>query len=350
MLFPVAKKDSKHAEVKMYGDIGRWSDIDAVKIKQFLDQLKAEGYEKVTFRVHSPGGSVFEGIAIKNAIIASGLEAEFVIEGIAASMMTQIMLAGKVKAYQDAKIMLHEAKSGVIGNAKRLRQEADLVEKITQDMAENYAQKTGKSREYILQNWLREGVDTWFSAQEAKQEGLIDEVIPANRLSVASNTASYDSLVACYNQEILNPFDMQKEEINALLGLLGEPEASSPTEALGVLKSKIEALVNENKSLKAEKEKQSIEALKAEMHEKGISTKQQEIFLELAKSNLQAVKNVIMEMPSQKVAIRNSPKPTETAEDRSTWKYADWERKDPEGLLELMKKDPVAYEALVSTY
>jgi len=346
MLFPVAKKDSKHAEVKMYGDIGRWSDIDAVKIKQFLDQLKAEGYEKATFRVHSPGGSVFEGIAIKNAIIASGLEAEFVIEGIAASMMTQIMLAGKTKAYQDAKIMLHEAKSGVIGNAKRLRQEADLVEKITQDMAENYAQKTGKSREYILQNWLKEGVDTWFSAQEAKQEGLIDEVIPANRLS--SNATSYDNLVAHYNQEILNPFDMQ--EVNNLLAMLGEPEANSPTEAFGLLKSKIEALVKENKSLKAEKEKQNIEALKAKMHEKGISAKQQEVFLELAKSNWEAVKSVIMEMPSQKVVVSNSPKPAETAEDRSTWKYADWERQDPEGLLELMKKDPIAYEALVSTY
>jgi ATP-dependent protease ClpP protease subunit len=172
-MFPIAKKTNKHAEIKMYGDIGVWSEVSANRIKTLLADLKKEGYEKATFLVHSPGGSVFEGIAIKNIIANSEIEVEFIIEGIAASMATQIMLAGtKIKAYKDAKIMIHEAKSAVLGGANRLRSEAELLDKVNSDMAENYSQKTGKPKDWILQNWLKEG-----QARSEKNKALFDIAI-----------------------------------------------------------------------------------------------------------------------------------------------------------------------------
>lgn len=354
-MFPVAKKTAKHAEVKMYGDVGVWADVNAKNIKSLLDDIKKEGYEKVTFLVHSPGGSVFEGIAIKNAIIASGLEVEFVIEGIAASMMTQIMLAGKTIAYADAKIMLHEARSAPFGNAKRLRQEADLLDKINSDMAENYAQKTGKTKEWILQNWLKDGLDTWFSAKEAYEAGLIDGVINENKLQKALSVKNedYQSLVAHYNTQLLNKNDMKKE-LEALLELFGEPAAqgadASEQDLIGKISAKINSIIEENKILKAQQQKEVLEAIKNKMQQKGIPGKQQDIYLELAKTNLEAVKSLIEVMPSQIVQVKNTAQVKSQEQDRSQWTYSDWEKNDPEGLLALMKNDPAKFEKLVINY
>jgi hypothetical protein len=60
-------------------------------------------------------------------------------------MMTQVMLAAdKILAFRDSKFMVHQASSGVMGGSKRLREEAELLDKINDQMAENYSKKTGK--------------------------------------------------------------------------------------------------------------------------------------------------------------------------------------------------------------
>jgi len=351
-MFPLAKKTNKHVEIKMYGDIGVWGEVNANRIKNLLHDIKKEGYEKVTFLVHSPGGSVFEGIAIKNTIAGSGLEIEFVIEGIAASMMTQVMLAGYTKAYADAKIMVHEAKSAPFGGAKRLRQEAELLDKINSDMADNYAQKTGKPKDWILKNWLKEDADVWLTAKEAKEAGLIDEVLEKSKLKKATAETDYKAIVAHYNTELLNNDTDMKDKLQPLLALFGETLAQEASEQdlFASLHANLKSVLQENKELKAQKQAEALESIKAQMLEKGIPAKLQEIYLELAKTNLEVVKNLVGAMPSQKTQVQNSEKKSQEAEDRSEWTYADWEKKDPEGLLALLKRDPSRFEALAATY
>lgn len=344
-MFPVARKE-KQAEIKMYGDIAAWSEVNASAVKKLFDELKKQGIEKIIVRLHSPGGNVFEGIAIKNAIVSSGLETEFIIEGIAASMATQIMLAGtKIKAYKDAKLMIHEAKSAVMGGASKLRAEAELLDKVNGDMAENYSQKTGKPKDWVLQNWMQEGKDKWFSAKEAQEMGLIDEVLPQNRLPQAEFT-DYSQMIAYYNENlVLNENYMQKVE--NLLALLEKAPQANEQENWHILENAIKEVVQEKKLLEKQLFEQKLEVLREEMQAKGIPTKQQDSFLQLAQNNFEAVRNLVSAMPSQKIEVQNSQKP---AENRDEWTYADWEHKDPEGLLALMKQEPEKYNALLEKY
>jgi ATP-dependent Clp endopeptidase proteolytic subunit ClpP len=330
----------------MYGDIASWSEVSASSVKKLFDELKKQGIESATVRLHSPGGNVFEGIAIKNTIASSGIEVEFIIEGIAASMATQIMLAGtKIKAYKDAKIMIHEAKSAVLGGANRLRSEAELLDKVNNDMAENYSQKTGKPKDWILQNWMQEGKDKWFSAKEAQEMGLIDEVIMQNRLPQAE-FSEYSQMVAFYNENLLETInDMQKVE--KLLALFGKSAQASENENLELLEASIKEVLQEKNLLEQKMLQDKINLLREEMQAKGLATKQQEAFLELAKTNFEAVKAIISAMPSQRVQLQNSQKP---AENRENWTYEDWERKDPEGLLAMMNQEPEKYNTLLEKF
>jgi len=165
------------AEILIYEFIGYdwWTD-SGMTAKQFADELKNLGnVQRLTVRINSPGGDVWDGMSIFNMLSQYQATTTVVIEGIAASVASVIAMAGdSVKAAELSQIMIHDSWTIAMGNEQQLRELADVLAKIDTQIAEVYAKRSGKSEDYFreLQN-----KDTYLTAAEAKDIGLVDEII-----------------------------------------------------------------------------------------------------------------------------------------------------------------------------
>lgn len=128
--------------------------------------------------INSPGGSVFDGYTIYQEIKSlrdRGVTVNAVITGMAASMASVICMAcNTVSIVKHGRMMIHDASSGSYGNAEQLRKTADLLEGISDNIAEIYAEKTGMDKDEIREMMKRE---TWMNARESIANGFVDEVI-----------------------------------------------------------------------------------------------------------------------------------------------------------------------------
>ncbi|WP_181787141.1 ATP-dependent Clp protease proteolytic subunit [Streptomyces phytophilus] len=151
----------------------------ANKITAQLLLLAADPDKDINLYVNSPGGSVTAGMAIydtmqfiKNDIVTIAL-------GLAASMGQFLLSAGtpgKRFALPNAEILIHQPSAGLAGSATDIRIHAEQLIRTKKKMAELTALHTGQSVEQVTHDSDR---DRWFSAEEAKEYGLIDEVMPS---------------------------------------------------------------------------------------------------------------------------------------------------------------------------
>ena len=156
--------------IQIKDEIG-W-DVTAESVNKQLE--KADG-QKVIFEIASPGGSVFEGVEIFNAIRNYKGDTEARIVGMAASMASYIPLAtDKVLAEDNATFMIHNAWGIAIGDSEEMKSEAEILASINDMLAQEYTNKTGKSEKEILQMMTDE---TWLFGSEIKEAGFIDEMI-----------------------------------------------------------------------------------------------------------------------------------------------------------------------------
>ena len=116
---------AKDAEIIIYDEIGAFG----IPAKAFLDELKALGpVPEVTVRINSPGGSVFDGVAIYNALKRHDAVVTVWIDGIAASIASMIAMAGdEVVMPENAMLMLHDPSGLAIGTAADMRALADAT-------------------------------------------------------------------------------------------------------------------------------------------------------------------------------------------------------------------------------
>ena len=130
--------------------------------------------------INSPGGSVFEGISIKNMLERQKLKGCFinvVIDGLAASIASVIAMAGdKITMPENALMMIHRASCGCIGNADDFAKQIEVLNKIDLVLTNTYVTRSnGLLTEEDITNMFNSG-DTWLTAQEAKDFGLCDEI------------------------------------------------------------------------------------------------------------------------------------------------------------------------------
>ena len=137
-----------------------------------------DALETVEVEINSPGGSVFEGQRIYNAlrgISARGVEVTTTVNGLAASMGSVILMAGdKRRMNAGSRIMIHEASTIAMGDSRALRKTAELLEGISAEIAGIYAERTGGDEKKIRNLMFAE---TWMNADEAKENGFVDTVI-----------------------------------------------------------------------------------------------------------------------------------------------------------------------------
>ena len=156
--------------ISISGVIG-W-DVTPDDVRNQLKKAKGD----ITVEIGSPGGFVFDGLEIFNLIrdYSKG-KSTTKLMGIAASMASYIALAGdKITAHDNAIYMIHNALSVAVGNHNDMREQADFLEKISNHLAKEYVNKTGKSLKEIKDIMDNEG---WFFGSEAKEAGFVDEII-----------------------------------------------------------------------------------------------------------------------------------------------------------------------------
>ena len=175
------KPSVSETEISIFDEIGMYG----VSAKQFITDLKSiPATDRIVLKIHSPGGEVFDGNAIFNALQRRG-NVEVQIEGLAASMATVISLAGMpVKMAANGFYMIHNPWGVAMGDAAELRDQAQLLDKIRSNMVGAYAAKSGQSAEQI-QEWMDS--ETWFTAEEALSAGFVDEITDTLSLAASSN-------------------------------------------------------------------------------------------------------------------------------------------------------------------
>ena len=150
----------------------------AAIVNQSLRYLSRINRDDITIYINSPGGSVSSGFAIHDTIQAIGCDVAFVAEGVAASMAAFLLACsgtkGKRYAMPNAEIMIHQPLGGVSGQATDISIAASQIMKIKNKINNMLSESTGQKISVIEQDTER---DTWLTAQEALDYGLIDKII-----------------------------------------------------------------------------------------------------------------------------------------------------------------------------
>ena len=199
-------RGSREVDLNLYGTISEWAELNAKRFSQIIKDLESS-HDVVNLRIHSPGGSVFEGLAMFNTIKNSTLIVNAYIDGIAASMASVLVMAcDKVYMAKNARMMLHQSKMGTMGTAAQFRNYANLLDSINKEVSEIYAEKSGKDAEWIQANWLKEGIDLWLTSKEALKYHLVDEVVgsKASMAPAAELENNFEEIVAHYNDSLLS--------------------------------------------------------------------------------------------------------------------------------------------------
>ncbi len=176
--------DDGTAEILIYEEIGfDWWTGDGMTAKRFHEELQALGdVQQINVRIDSPGGDVFDALAIYNQITRHNATVAVDIDGMAASAASVIAMAGdSVNMGQGSMLMIHDAMWVAIGNAQEMRDVAEILDKVDGEIATIYAAKAGGSAKHFRDLM---DVETWLNAEEAVSEGLADTTTagaPTNR-------------------------------------------------------------------------------------------------------------------------------------------------------------------------
>lgn len=159
--------------------LGQQVDDDiANRICAELLLLAAENATRdITLYINSPGGSVSAGMAIYDIMQYVPNDVQTVAMGLAASMGQFLLCAGtpgKRYALPHARIMMHQPSGGIGGTASDIKIQAEQMLYVKHTLAERIAFHTGQSAEQIETDSDR---DRWFTAEEAKDYGVVDHVV-----------------------------------------------------------------------------------------------------------------------------------------------------------------------------
>ena len=219
-----AKADQKQTEISIFDEIGYWG----ITAKQFISDLKSvDPSHNILLSIHSPGGEVFDGNAIANALKRHPGGVTTQIEGLAASMASVIALVGSpVKMAANGFYMIHNPWGVALGDACDMREQADLLEKIQTGIVNAYVAKCGATVEQI-QEWMDE--ETWFTAEEALAAGFIDEITDAHQMAASAN--KFDRLAKFKNAPVnLTPPEIIMEAVQETPEVIEEIPAAEIVE------------------------------------------------------------------------------------------------------------------------
>lgn len=214
----VNSDDSNQASLFIYSYIGEddyWGDVTPESVQADLDELEGQD---LLVRIHSRGGSVPAGFVMMDALANYKGNVEFKIDGWALSMAAILPLIpnAKVSMSKTGRYMLHGPRIDAYGTEEDLRDSADLALGYKQQIADYLANKTGREVDSFVA-LLSDRQDHWYTAEEAKAEGFIDEIV------------EQEQVTACASIDDIKSFQSIPEEVKAELEENGENPDESDT-------------------------------------------------------------------------------------------------------------------------
>lgn len=185
----MSAEDAELAEVMLYGEIvqdyGKWyketfpNDKCASDFDKEIKAVKDKGAKRVMLRINSPGGIVFEAVAMRSILVNAGFdEITIRIEGLCASAATILATipTAHVQISEGSEFMIHNPWTIAWGFAEDLEHEAEHLRNMEKTIRGFYATKSGQEDEQ-LKAWM--DAETWMSAEEAVERGFCDELLKA---------------------------------------------------------------------------------------------------------------------------------------------------------------------------
>lgn len=262
--------------VQLYGTIYSG---DGQYVAYQLNKVFTE-HSNVVVHLHTAGGSVFDGNLIYTTIKNAKANVQVNIDGLAASMGSIIMLAGtKITMSQNAFIMVHAPSGNVSGTQVDMTSAAKLLQSLEKLFITQYSKRTGKSTDDI-KSWMIG--DNWFSAEEALEAGLIDEITdPVMEEELDAEAFKQMDLVALQTKfdvkekattlpqtPQIKTANMKKQVISAL-SLATVDEQSSDTAVVQAIQDRLTA--ETNKATASDQRIADLERQLSEHNDKAIS-------------------------------------------------------------------------------
>lgn len=358
----VNKTGGKTAEVYMYGIIGAGLDIDANVVVAEIEQLRKQGCRNFRFYVNSEGGEVVQGCALFNYLDRTDIDVEWVIDGLAASMMAMLITnpRHKVTAARYAKLMYHRVQGSVYGNSAEVRSMAEMIDKFETSLIEMMARRMNEPVDQVRQEFFSDGLDHWMTAEEARKRGLVDSVIDGRNIAEpASDIKSAKAVFDFYNKQLSNIIKPSNMDRAKIASLLNKQEKDIETDE--ALVAAVEAQANENASLRneltAEKQKSAtlegqVKAMNADkvkqlvdnaIAAKKIGEDERETYTQLATNDFAMAEKILGKMQGVTSVVDQLQKPAVNEAEKG-WTFDDYHK---HGKLENLKKDnPQRYSDL----
>ena len=179
--------------ITIYDQIGAdWWTGEGTTAKRISGALRAIGDKHATVYINSPGGDVFEGLAIYNLLREHQAGVTVKVVGVAASAAAIIAMAGsRIEVARAGFLMIHNSWTVAIGNQHDMRETADWLEPFDKTQADIFAARTGESPEAISKML---DAETWIGGQEAVDTGFADALLPADEVTQAEEAPAAASV------------------------------------------------------------------------------------------------------------------------------------------------------------
>ncbi len=346
-----ASTSGKTGQIRIVDFISMYGQASSASVREIVDDFLAKGIAETEVYINTRGGSVTEAQEMTNEF-ARLPKVVIQFGALAASAGTYPATKFYTKAYENSQIMIHKPIIFIEGNEDQVESDLIAIKNITSEYRKSYATKMKKTEAEI--NALWDKGDYWMTAQQAKELGLVDEVV---KLPVTITAEDVDRMVAC---GCPTPPDKPKinskmENRNAIIAALKLPADATDAQIEAAVKE-AQAKAEQVDSLTAE----ALEARKQEvvaMVDKAIADKKitadlREKYVKLGETDLENTKAILAGMQGvTKVSdfIDEYSDPT-TAAAREKWSLEDWQEKDPKGLAKMAASEPEKFEKLNAAY
>jgi ATP-dependent protease ClpP protease subunit len=222
-------------ELFIYDQIGYWG----ISASQFAMDLRAlDSNKRLSVRINSPGGDVFDGLAIYSLLRDYKGGVDIIVDGLAASIASVIAMAGDtLSMYDTAMLMIHKPWTVTMGDSTALRNDADLLDKIQNQIKLTYSKKMALTDEEL--DAVIDGT-TWIEAGKAEEYGLDIKIIGQSDEEKTKNSIE-NKILSFKSHEAFEKFDHIPQRIAAcLVGKVKNEEVVEPPKEEPIVETPIE--------------------------------------------------------------------------------------------------------------
>lgn len=230
---PLAAQADDPATISLFDRIGAdaWT-VEGWTAKRMAGALRAIGPKPVTVAINSPGGDVFEGLAIYNLLREHPAAVAVKVMGLAASAASVIAMAGDtIVMGLGSQMMVHRSWGMVLGNEDDFAAAVPIFRGFDASMMEIYSARTGLPKEDVasyLRGPSKASDGTWFTAEEAVAAGFADEVASDHAAAAAATLPKAIVAKRRLDAALATGKRLSNSERRALFRDLGMPGAADP--------------------------------------------------------------------------------------------------------------------------